>query len=146
MKRTTREWVGKAESDFQLAATIARGAKPFHDQLCFHCQQSAEKYLKALLEELGSSVPRTHVLKDILSRRHRPASGTEGGLQTGSRGRALTTEASCANGNWTYPLFCPARSQGHPEPPSSAGFGDGRWTPDRVARPRLNHGSIVRQR
>jgi HEPN domain-containing protein len=31
------------------------------------CQQSAEKYLKALLEELGLTIPRTHLLKDLLA-------------------------------------------------------------------------------
>ena len=67
MKRITREWVRKAESDFRLAAVIARGTEPFHDAQCFHCQQSAEKYLKALLEELTLAVPRTHVLKDTLA-------------------------------------------------------------------------------
>jgi HEPN domain-containing protein len=59
--------VRKAESDFQLATVIARGTEPFHNQQCFHCQQSAEKYLKALLEELGLAVPRTHLLKDVLA-------------------------------------------------------------------------------
>jgi HEPN domain-containing protein len=38
-----------------------------HDSVCFHCQQPAEKYLKAILEELGRSVPRTHNLDDVLS-------------------------------------------------------------------------------
>src|SRR6266852_3168316 len=66
MKRSTRAWARKAESDYQLAAVIAREGKPFHDEQCFHCQQSAEKYLNALLEELGLAVPRTHVLKDVL--------------------------------------------------------------------------------
>src|SRR5262249_48898131 len=67
MKRITRAWVRKAESDYQLAAALARGTEPFHDEQAFHCQQSAEKYLKALLEELGLTVPRTHVLKDVLA-------------------------------------------------------------------------------
>jgi len=67
MKRTTREWLRKAESDFRLATIIAQGTEPFHDEQCFHCQQSAEKYLKALLEELSLAVPRTHTLKDILA-------------------------------------------------------------------------------
>jgi HEPN domain-containing protein len=67
MKKTTRAWVRKAEDDHRLAETIARGSEPFHDQLCFHCQQSAEKYLKALLEELGLSVPKTHDLDEILT-------------------------------------------------------------------------------
>jgi HEPN domain-containing protein len=37
-----------------------------HDVVCFHGQQCAEKYLKALLEELGLSVPKTHVLDRVL--------------------------------------------------------------------------------
>src|SRR5262245_44171910 len=66
MKRMTREWVRKAEADYRLAKKLARGSEPFHDQLCFHCQQSAEKYLKALLQESGHAVPRTHILRDLL--------------------------------------------------------------------------------
>ena len=38
-----------------------------HDAVCFHCQQSAEKYLKAILEELGLTVPRTHDLDHLLT-------------------------------------------------------------------------------
>jgi HEPN domain-containing protein len=63
----TREWVRKAEADYRLAVKTAAGSEPFHDQVCFHGQQSAEKYLKALLEELGLSVPRTHVLNQLLT-------------------------------------------------------------------------------
>ena len=46
---------------------LARGREPFHDQICFHGQQSAEKYLKALLEELGIDVEKTHELDDLLT-------------------------------------------------------------------------------
>lgn len=67
MKKTTAEWVNKAEADFQYAAQNVRGTKPFHDQRCFLCQQSAEKYLKALLEELSLPIPRTHILRDLLA-------------------------------------------------------------------------------
>ena len=35
--------------------------------MCCHCQQCAEKYLKALLEELGLAIPRTHNSDDILN-------------------------------------------------------------------------------
>jgi HEPN domain-containing protein len=34
--------------------------------VCFHCQQAAEKYLKALLVELRITVPRTHNLIALL--------------------------------------------------------------------------------
>jgi HEPN domain-containing protein len=39
---------------------------PLHDQVCFHCQQAAEKYLKALLQDRGQVPPRTHNLLDLL--------------------------------------------------------------------------------
>lgn len=67
MKKSTREWVKKAEDDYQLAVDIARGGKPFHDQRCHHCQQSAEKYRKANLEERGLSIPKTHDFEDLLA-------------------------------------------------------------------------------
>jgi HEPN domain-containing protein len=43
--------------------------------VCFHCQQCAEKYLKALLEELGIAVSKTHELAKLLTplRPHHPA-------------------------------------------------------------------------
>jgi len=53
--------------------------------VCFFCQQSAEKYLKALLEELGQIVPKTHDLVRLLNllfpthrslRKHRRVMGT----------------------------------------------------------------------
>jgi HEPN domain-containing protein len=34
--------------------------------VCFHCQQAAEKYLKAQLQEIGLAVPRTHDLEILL--------------------------------------------------------------------------------
>lgn len=67
MKKGTAQWVRKAEADFQLADQIVRRGDPFHDSACFHCQQSAEKYLKALLIELSLSVPRTHDLDRLLT-------------------------------------------------------------------------------
>jgi HEPN domain-containing protein len=67
MKKRTREWTGKAEKDYQLAVRAAAENELFHDQVCFLCQQSAEKYLKALLSELGMRIPRTHNLDDLLA-------------------------------------------------------------------------------
>lgn len=67
MKKLTKEWVAKAEADFRAADTLNRVRPPVHDARCFHCQQTAEKYLKALLEELGLTIPRTHNLEDLLS-------------------------------------------------------------------------------
>ncbi|MGH9940363.1 MAG: HEPN domain-containing protein, partial [Blastocatellia bacterium] len=40
---------------------------PNYDGVCFHCQQSIEKYLKARLEEAGIGFPRTHDLIKLLA-------------------------------------------------------------------------------
>src|SRR5262245_11408345 len=66
MKRHTAQWVLKAEEDIEAARALAALAKPKRDAACFHCQQCAEKYLKALLQETGLVVPRTHELEDLL--------------------------------------------------------------------------------
>jgi HEPN domain-containing protein len=58
--------VRKAEADLLGARSLSREKPPLHDLTCFHCQQSAEKYLKALLQELGIVPPRTHHLEDLL--------------------------------------------------------------------------------
>jgi HEPN domain-containing protein len=67
MKKTTREWVRKAEADYRAALKLNRGNDRLHEQVCFFCQQSTEKYLKALMEELSLTIPRTHILKDLLA-------------------------------------------------------------------------------
>ncbi len=66
MKRLTREWVGKAEDDYQAANRLNDISGRFHDQICFHCQQSAEKYLKAVLQQTGVYFDRTHDLEKLL--------------------------------------------------------------------------------
>jgi HEPN domain-containing protein len=38
---------------------------PPNDIVCFHCQQSAEKYLKGLMEELDFDIPKTHDLERL---------------------------------------------------------------------------------
>src|SRR5437870_3612638 len=65
MKKSTRAWVRKAEADHQAAEMAARENTGLHDQVCFHCQQSAEKYLKALMEELSLSIPKIHDLDEL---------------------------------------------------------------------------------
>jgi HEPN domain-containing protein len=62
MKRLTGLWVRKAEDDLVGAKSLARAKPSLNDLICFHCQQSAEKYLKALLQESGAVPPRTHNL------------------------------------------------------------------------------------
>ena len=86
MKKLTAEWVRKAEADLARRKS-AKSRIPLHDQVCFHCQQSAEKYLKALLDEAGTTVPRTHQLLDLLSL----ISITHAGLRSLHRGLDFLT-------------------------------------------------------
>jgi HEPN domain-containing protein len=67
MKPQTAEWVEKAEGDWNAARQLNRVRKdPNYDSVCFHCQQSVEKYLKARLEEAGVNFPKTHDLIKLL--------------------------------------------------------------------------------
>src|SRR5438309_6461745 len=67
MKRQTAKWVRKAEQDWEVAHKLVGEKPPPRDVVCFHCQQAAEKYLKALLQESGLMVPRTHDLVQVLN-------------------------------------------------------------------------------
>jgi HEPN domain-containing protein len=71
--------VRKAEGDFVAVRKLARGSEPAYDATCF---QGAEKYLKALLEELTRAIPRTHNLVALL-RLLLPHYGSLGGLRRG---------------------------------------------------------------
>jgi HEPN domain-containing protein len=60
------EWVAKAEGDYATARRELKARKqPNFDAVCFHAQQCAEKYLKALLQERRLSIPRTHNLEAL---------------------------------------------------------------------------------
>lgn len=63
-----REWVTKAENDLKAAAQILKmGEDCPADTVCFHAQQCAEKYLKALLSLKSIDFPKTHNLKKLMT-------------------------------------------------------------------------------
>jgi HEPN domain-containing protein/predicted nucleotidyltransferase len=60
------EWVQRAEGDYQDALQIIRRRKsPNPNSVCYHCQQCAEKYLKAFLLQHNIHFERTHNLEDL---------------------------------------------------------------------------------
>jgi HEPN domain-containing protein len=60
-------WTEKAEHDFLAAEHAMELAQEgLTDTVCFHCQQCAEKYLKALLLYRAVVFPRTHDLRLLL--------------------------------------------------------------------------------
>ena len=62
-------WLDKAQSDMDNAAIIlaSQTTSPPFDTVCFHCQQAAEKLLKAFLVSVGKSFPFTHNLADLVA-------------------------------------------------------------------------------
>ena len=68
MNPLTLEWVEKAEGDYSSAGRELRARiRPNFDAACFHSHQVAEKYLKAILQEQGQVIPRTHNLIDLIA-------------------------------------------------------------------------------
>lgn len=68
MKPETVEWTTKAEADLATAkreAAVDDSAN--YDAVCFHAQQCAEKYLKAVLIEGNMRVPRIHDLEALVN-------------------------------------------------------------------------------
>ena len=63
----TSEWIAKAEGDFATAGRELRARKaPNYDAVCFHTQQCAEKYLKAILQENEKHIPKIHNLIELM--------------------------------------------------------------------------------
>jgi len=59
MKPLTREWIDKAEADWDAAGLLFRARKrPNYDAACFHAQQCSEKYSTAL-----AHFPNTNIIK-----------------------------------------------------------------------------------
>lgn len=64
--RETAKWLEFAEHDYEAANLLSRQAKPLLEIICFHCQQCAEKYLKAYIIQNNSEIKRTHNLEELL--------------------------------------------------------------------------------
>jgi HEPN domain-containing protein len=64
-----RDWIEKADADLEVARRMAAEAADhlrIREIVGFHCQQAAEKYLKALLTRRQIEFPKTHDIKTLL--------------------------------------------------------------------------------
>ena len=61
-----REWIAKADDDFEFALANLEEGKPFLGLICFHFQQAAEKYLKAFIVAHDLEFRKTHDLPVLL--------------------------------------------------------------------------------
>jgi HEPN domain-containing protein len=61
-----KDWIQKAEHDLGMAALALENKPEYTDSICFHCQQAAEKYLKAYLVFLDVEFEKKHNLGYLL--------------------------------------------------------------------------------
>ncbi|MBN1604429.1 MAG: HEPN domain-containing protein [Chitinispirillaceae bacterium] len=66
LKNLVRSWLEKAEHDKGIAEILLNQNSKFTDGICFHCQQAAEKILKACLIFFGINFKKTHNLVYLL--------------------------------------------------------------------------------
>ena len=68
MNAVQNEWVEKADEDYRVALRELRVRRnPAFNAVCFHAQQCAEKYLKAILQQRGKPFFKTHDLDLLLT-------------------------------------------------------------------------------
>jgi HEPN domain-containing protein len=61
----TKGWLSKAEEDLRAARQLLEASRPLTAVVVFHCQQAAEKALKAFLVWHDVSFRKTHYLKEV---------------------------------------------------------------------------------
>ena len=59
-------WMAKATSDLETARLLIREKRRLLDVAVYHCQQAAEKAIKAWLTEHDIIFPKTHSLEDLV--------------------------------------------------------------------------------
>jgi HEPN domain-containing protein len=63
-----RQWFFLADEDLRAAEILSNHYPTPDSIICFHCQQSAEKYLKGFLLENNAEPPKIHDLAELLER------------------------------------------------------------------------------
>ena len=61
-----KQWLAKARNDLLNADNNLKSQEIPFDTVCFHCQQAAEKTLKAYLVAQGKPYPVSHDLLHVL--------------------------------------------------------------------------------
>jgi HEPN domain-containing protein len=66
LRDLVRQWFAKAELDYRAADRLVKDPEPLREISAFHCQQAADKYLKAFLVRHQIEFPRTHDPEELL--------------------------------------------------------------------------------
>ncbi len=62
-----KQWLVKADEDLLVVNTLIEQDFSAKASICFHCQQAAEKYLKAYLITHDKEFPKTHSIEYLLA-------------------------------------------------------------------------------
>jgi len=63
------EWLEYAQRDYDAAVVLESSAWPkFLEAVCYHCQQSTEKALKAVLAYYQVEIPKTHNIEELANK------------------------------------------------------------------------------
>ena len=68
LRELVLQWLEKAAADFDAAEQLCAQSGRFREIIAFHCQQAAERYLKALLVRHQIEFPKTHDIAKLLDR------------------------------------------------------------------------------
>jgi HEPN domain-containing protein len=63
---STRAWLAKADSDLRTAGILSKDELAPLDTAIYHCQQAAEKAVKAFLHHRGAAVQKTHHITRLI--------------------------------------------------------------------------------
>jgi HEPN domain-containing protein len=66
-RREIRQWLIKSQRDVGSARRLMEGPEPYLDTAVYHCQQAAEKALKAFLTAYDIAFEKTHNLIALLA-------------------------------------------------------------------------------
>ena len=65
-KELVRDWLTRAHHDLRSARALAALEDPLLDTAIYHCQQTAEKSIKAWLQSKDEPFPKTHDIEDLV--------------------------------------------------------------------------------
>jgi HEPN domain-containing protein len=68
IRSEAESWLRRARDDLGAARKLLSGDDPFPATAAYHCQQAAEKALKAVIAGTGDPIPKTHDLRVLIER------------------------------------------------------------------------------
>ena len=67
-RELVRDWLTRANHDLRSARALATLEEPLLDTAIYHCQQTAEKSVKAWLQSRDEPFPKTHDIEDLVEK------------------------------------------------------------------------------